>query len=201
MTTIDTSGLLCPAPLIHTKRAIKTAKEGEIIEILLDNQTACSNVKAYLDELGIDSEVNISDNTQHIRFYVPEKIDETISADSFCKPATDTKEYVVVLKSEYMGEGDPSLGMLLMRGFINSLKEADKLPNHIILYNSGVKLAIEGSDTAESLAQMENSGVSIVCCGTCVDFYELKSKIKTGTISNMFRITELTTKAAHIIYP
>jgi len=201
MKTIDTCGLLCPAPLIETKRAIKSAKEGELIEILLDNDTACNNVTAYLNELGIECEVKVSGKTQHITFSTPSKVDETISAESFCKAPTETRGYVVVLKSEFMGEGDPSLGALLMRGFINSLKESDKLPDSIILYNGGVKLAVEGSDTAESLSEMENKGVSIICCGTCVDFYELKSRIKTGTISNMFRITELTSKAGHIVYP
>ncbi|MGL5787040.1 MAG: sulfurtransferase-like selenium metabolism protein YedF [Bacteroidales bacterium] len=201
MKTIDTRGLLCPAPLIHTKKAIKAAPEGEEMEVLLDNETACQNVAAYLKELGINTDVVLNESIQHIRFIVPEKMDESVSAESFCKSPVQSNNFVVVLKSEFMGEGDPQLGSLLMRAFINSLKEADQLPTSIILYNSGVKLAIDGSDTAASLAEMENQGVTIVCCGTCVDFYELKSVIKIGTISNMFRITQLTSQAGHIIYP
>lgn len=201
MKTIDTRGLLCPAPLIHTKKAIKAAQEGEKFEVLLDNETACQNVMAYLKELGINTDVVLNEDIQHIRFTVSEKIDESVNAESFCKTPGQTNNFVVVLKSELMGEGDPELGALLMRAFINSLKEADQLPSSIILYNSGVKMAIEGSDTAASLAEMENKGVTIVCCGTCVDFYELKSVIKIGTISNMFRITQLTSQAGHIIYP
>lgn len=200
MKTIDTRGLLCPAPLIHTKKAIKEAQGGEILEVLLDNETACQNVSSYLKELGINTDVVLNENIQHIRFTVPDQVDETVNAESFCKTPANNN-YVVVLKSELMGEGDPQLGTLLMRAFINSLKETDQLPSSIILYNSGVKLAIDGSDTAASLAEMENKGVTIICCGTCVDFYELKPVIKIGTISNMFRITQLTSEAGHVVYP
>lgn len=200
MKTIDTRGLLCPAPLIHTKKAIKEAQGGEILEVLLDNETACQNVSSYLKELGINTDVVLNENIQHIRFTVPDQVDETVNAESFCKTPANNN-YVVVLKSELMGEGDPQLGTLLMRAFINSLKETDQLPSSIILYNSGVKLAIAGSDTADSLAEMENKGVTIICCGTCVDFYELKPVIKIGTISNMFRITQLTSEAGHVVYP
>lgn len=200
MKTIDTRGLLCPAPLIQTKKAIKEAQGGETLEVLLDNETACQNVSSYLKELGINTDVVLNEDIQHIRFTVPDQVDETVNAESFCKTPANNN-YVVVLKSELMGEGDPQLGALLMRAFINSLKETDQLPSSIILYNSGVKLAIAGSDTAESLAEMENKGVTIICCGTCVDFYELKPVIKIGTISNMFRITQLTSEAGHVVYP
>lgn len=200
MKTIDTRGLLCPAPLIQTKKAIKEAQGGETLEVLLDNETACQNVSSYLKELGINTDVVLNEDIQHIRFTVPDQVDETVIAESFCKTPANNN-YVVVLKSELMGEGDPQLGALLMRAFINSLKETDQLPSSIILYNSGVKLAIAGSDTAESLAEMENKGVTIICCGTCVDFYELKPVIKIGTISNMFRITQLTSEAGHVVYP
>lgn len=200
MKTIDTRGLLCPAPLIHTKKAIKEAQGGEILEVLLDNETACQNVSSYLKELGINTDIVLNENIQHIRFTVPDQVNEAVNAESFCK-APANNNYVVVLKSELMGEGDPQLGTLLMRAFINSLKETDLLPSSIILYNSGVKLAIDGSDTAASLAEMENKGVTIICCGTCVDFYELKPVIKIGTISNMFRITQLTSEAGHVVYP
>ncbi|MGL5921227.1 MAG: sulfurtransferase TusA family protein, partial [Bacteroidales bacterium] len=57
MKTIDTRGLLCPAPLIHTKKAIKEAQGGETLEVLLDNETACQNVSSYLKELGINTDV------------------------------------------------------------------------------------------------------------------------------------------------
>ncbi|MGL5318381.1 MAG: sulfurtransferase-like selenium metabolism protein YedF [Bacteroidales bacterium] len=200
MKTIDTRGMLCPAPLIHTKRAIKDAREGEMLEVLLDNETACQNVAAYLKELGINTDVVLNDKVQHVRFTVPSQVDQTVDAASFCN-IQETSNYVVVLKSQLMGEGDPQLGALLMRAFINSLKEVDQLPTAIILYNSGVKLAVDGTDTAASLAEMENKGVTIVCCGTCVDFYELKPMIKIGAISNMFRITQLTSKAGNVVYP
>lgn len=57
MKTIDTRGLLCPAPLIQTKKALKEAQSGDRFEIILDNDTACSNVVSYLKELGINCDV------------------------------------------------------------------------------------------------------------------------------------------------
>ena len=55
--TIDITGLICPIPVIETRRAIKRAREGQIIEFIGTSEEAISrkeillaieNLKQYL---------------------------------------------------------------------------------------------------------------------------------------------------------
>ncbi len=100
-----------------------------------------------------------------------------------------------------MGLDDDELGIVLMRSFLHTLTEIDTRPDVLILYNGGVKLAIEGSDVLHDLNALENQGVKVLVCGTCLNFFNLKEKLKVGSISNMYDITETLFKAKKIIRP
>jgi selenium metabolism protein YedF len=100
-----------------------------------------------------------------------------------------------------MGEGDPELGKVLMETFLDSLKLQGQLPTHVILYNSGVKLAMKQSPVCSSLSELEEMGTRIVLCGTCIDHFGLQYEIGVGMISNMMTITETMASAGHVIYP
>ncbi len=198
MKTVDARGLLCPAPLILTKKAIDSAQQGDALEVIIDNETSLSNVLSYLNELQIIPIKESADELFTLRFTKPAELKQRVEATNFCFAPT---AYVVVIKSETMGEGSDELGTLLMRAFVNSLKEVERLPSAIILYNGGVKLGIKGTDTAQSLAELEKQGVGIVACGTCVDYYGLKNEMAVGAISNMYKITKLVSEAGHVVYP
>ncbi len=201
MKTIDTRGRLCPMPLIMTKKAIQESLQDEEMVIITDNTTACGNLKDYLRELNYDFTTEENDSEQYIRFTKPAMFESDVDAAQFCSLPSQKRSYVIVLKSCNMGSGDNQLGDILMRAFINSLVEADSLPESIIMYNSGVKLAVKGSDTALSLQKLEDRGVAVFSCGTCLDFYNLKESLAVGVITNMFKITQLTTNASHVVYP
>lgn len=198
MKTIDTRGKLCPQPLIMARKAIREAKPGEWLCILSDNETACSNLSDYLHEMKLTFVSETENNITSLRFQLPEVVLDEIPASIACTPASG---YAIVIKSEQMGNGDEDLGNLLMRAFINSLLETEKLPVCMIFYNSGVKLALKDTDTAQSLRQLEDRGVRIMACGTCLDFYGVKEQLAVGQVSNMYKITDALAKAGHIIYP
>lgn len=50
MNRIDTCGMACPQPVLMTKKAI--ASKPMSIEILVDNNTAKSNVQRFLEHSG-----------------------------------------------------------------------------------------------------------------------------------------------------
>lgn len=192
--------MLCPQPLIKTRQALKTAKAGDMMVVVSDNETAFGNLQSYLKELKIETDVAIEGTIRRIRFTVPETPVSGVRAENHCSlPSRDG--YAVVLRSERMGSGDEQLGAILMRAYLNALPQTENLPMAVILYNSGVKLALHGSDTAESLARLEERGVPVYACGTCLDFYGAKEQLAVGTVSNMYKIAELTAKAGHIVYP
>ena len=108
---------------------------------------------------------------------------------------------VVVLSSNQMGNGSEELGQILMKGFIFALTELDELPSTVLLYNSGVKLSTEGSNSIEDLKTLQAQGVEILSCGTCLNYYDLTEKLQVGDVTNMYFILEKMAQADKIIRP
>jgi selenium metabolism protein YedF len=102
---------------------------------------------------------------------------------------------VMVINSDKMGQGDEELGAILTKNFLAKLIDAKVKPEMIVLYNSGVKLAATGSPVLESLQSLENLGMEVICCGTCVNFYGLAGQIEAGRVSNMPEIVRVLTEA------
>ena len=98
-----------------------------------------------------------------------------------------------------MGQGDEELGGRLIGNFLKTLLSAEKKPQMLVLYNSGVKLAAKGSPVLETLQSLENLGVQIISCGTCVNFYGLSDLIRAGRVSNMQEIVGVLTEAENIV--
>ena len=108
-------------------------------------------------------------------------------------------ERVIVINSDKMGQGEEELGRMLMKNFLAKLISAELRPRIIVLYNSAVKLAARGSEVLESLHSLENLGVEIICCGTCVNFYGLADQIEAGEITNMPEIVKVLTEAQSVV--
>ncbi len=116
-----------------------------------------------------------------------------------CTPAK--KNTLVVISSNTMGEGNPELGKTLLKGFIYALAQQDELPEQMLFYNGGAYLTCEGSPSLEDLKSLEEQGVEIRTCGTCLNFYGLTEKLQVGEVTNMYDIVERMSKADRIIKP
>ena len=121
--------------------------------------------------------------------------------ETVCVVDSRKKGMLVVLSANVMGTGDPKLGISLMKAFVFALTKQDQLPDTILCYNTGAYLTCEGADTLEDLKLLESEGVSILTCGTCLDFYGLKEKLAVGGVTNMYDIVERMENAAQIIKP
>jgi selenium metabolism protein YedF len=108
---------------------------------------------------------------------------------------------VVYINSDLLGIGDEALGSFLMKAFLKTLLDLETKPNRLILINSGVQLAAEGSKVLENLKALSEVGVQIVSCGTCLDFYKLREKLSVGTVSNMYDIIQSMLEADQLIRP
>jgi hypothetical protein len=62
-----------------------------------------------------------------------------------------------------------------------------------------VKLLAEGSPALPSLAGLEEGGVDLVACGTCVDHFQLRDRIKVGRVGGMDEILRILAEAAKVI--
>jgi selenium metabolism protein YedF len=196
MSVIDCRGLACPQPVITTKQALDQGKEGEII-VIVDNSVSCNNVERFARSQGCSVEIREKgeDFYLHIRKLGEKEKEEATRAEE------KTRKVVVYINSQFMGIGDEALGTILMRSFLKTLLELEMKPSRLILINSGVRLATEGSEVLETLGTLSEKGIEILSCGTCLDFYGLKEKLKVGKISNMYDIAQSLLEADRLIRP
>lgn len=188
MKEIDARGLACPQPVILTKKALEEIQEGEIVTIV-DNITAKENVSRLAANLNYEYEVCDEQGCYRI------KIRKTGAA-----PKEEKEDsIVIVITTDKLGQGAEELGKVLIKSYTYALTETKPLPKAVIFMNSGVKLTAEGSEVLENIKKLEASGVEIINCGTCLDFYQLKDKLKAGIVGNMYSIIEKMNSAAKVI--
>ena len=201
-TVIDAKGQPCPKPVVMTRRALAEIGEGEELVVVLDNETSKDNVVGILCSQGVDVHVSGQDGVYRV---VGRKTARTSDAPQPQIPCQTlgggTRAHVICVKSNRMGIGDDELGDVLMRAFVNVLDETSLLPLAMVLYNSGIMLALKDSPVLESLQKLERGGIRILVCGTCLNHFKQKDNIAVGTISNMYDIAETLSRAGHVVYP
>ena len=185
---VDVRGLPCPQPVINTKKALEGIEEGTVA-VLVDSAESCENVRRFAQSQGCQVEITERDG-------------------AFCLAIT--KEYpgqaekkqigdVVLITGTQLGTGDEGFGESLMINFINTLGEAASRPARLIFVNSGVRLTTEGSGVLETLRRLEQEGVQIWSCGTCLDFYHLADKLRVGIVTNSYEVVDSLLSAGKVI--
>ena len=182
---VDARGQACPKPVIMTKKELEKVGEGIVITIV-DNEVAKDNVSKLAKSLGYEYKV---DKKSDKEYYIHITKGETTEEVNVCIPDT-FKDMTIAFASDTMGKGSEELGKILIKSFIYTLTEATPYPSTLIFYNGGVHLTCEGSEVLEDLKKLEEEGVEIISCGTCLDFFGKKDKLQVGEISNMYTIYE-----------
>ena len=204
---VDAMGDQCPIPVIKTKKALKEITETTLVEVHVDNEIAVQNLSKMAKQKNLEYKCEKLEEQHYIIKINAEAEGVSIQQKA---PAENDKEIcypdrksntVVVLSSNQMGNGSEELGQILMKGFIFALTELDELPSTVLLYNSGVKLSTEGSNSIEDLKTLQAQGVEILSCGTCLNYYDLTEKLQVGDVTNMYFILEKMAQADKIIRP
>ena len=189
MEEIDARGKPCPGPVLMTRELIME-KRPEAVRVLVDNDASAVNVSRFLSSQSYETRV--------------EKTGEQISVTAarngcpVCEVMTeeeirdvsspDEKRIMIMISSDRIGSGDDVLGEKLMANFISTLKEMGSELWRLVLVNNGVKLAVAGSPVLDSLSGLENEGVTILVCGTCLEHFGLTSGKRVGETTNMLDI-------------
>ena len=203
MITVNAIGDACPIPVVKTRKAMETIKGSEVVETLVDNEIAVENLKKMAGQMGYQvKDQKLEEGKYSVQIMVTEaEKTEKIQADICdCRP-TAASDKVVVIRSSVMGEGDPELGKVLIKGFIYALSQQEELPKTMLFYNGGACLTCEGSASLDDLKELEHRGEKILTCGTCLNFYGLSEKLKVGEVTNMYEIAETMSKASLIVSP
>lgn len=208
---VNAMGKPCPIPVVEAKKAAGEFTENGKLTILVDNEIAVSNLRKLADKSGyaVTSEKKAENEYAVVMNVVVGqkeeapvvKEEEPVEECVECQGDPIEKGLVVVLSSNQMGSGAEQLGKNLMKAFIFAVSKQDKLPETILCYNTGASLTCEDSLSLQDLKDMENEGVRIATCGTCLDFYGLKEKLAVGTVTNMYDIVETMEAAKKIVRP
>lgn len=218
MITVNAMGDICPIPVVKTKKVMDALTGPEQIEVLVDNETAVRNVIKLAKSSGAQAEqeqlgereyrvlITVGENAVKgsalaggtgNNAAAPAAADSPKGAQS-CPTCIGT---VAAVGSDRMGDGSDELGHILMKSFIFAVTQLDVLPDKMLFYNGGAKLTIEGSESLDDLKVLEEQGVEIMTCGTCLDYYGIKDKLAVGSVTNMYSIVETLQGAMSVIRP
>jgi selenium metabolism protein YedF len=182
---IDARGVVCPKPVIMTKKELDGLDKG-IVTTIVDNEVAKENVSKLAASMGLEFDVEHTKDDEYRIRIIKGEASEEVADVRFEQLSQNT----IAIGSDKMGTGADELGKILMKSFIYTVKETAPFPENIVLYNSGVYLTCEGSPVLDDLKALAEQGVEIQSCGTCLDYYNLKDKLLVGGITNMYNIYE-----------
>jgi selenium metabolism protein YedF len=195
-TEVDARGLACPQPVIQTRQAMQAAAQ---VTTRVDNKTAVTNVSRMARKAGWQVEVVAEGDEYRIEMSqgeaspAPQPL-PVGQAEAAAGPL------VLVVSADVMGRGEPELGNILIRAFFHTLGEVEPIPQVLLFFNDGVKLACQGSPVLDDLYDLEADGVEMLVCGTCLGHLALKSKLAVGQVSNMYDIAETMLQAGKVVH-
>lgn len=198
---IDCLGMPCPQPVLRAKQALEEG--ARCIEVLVDNEASKNNVARFGRSQGHEVQTVDRDSSLFaVTIIANGKQSDTplVTEDYQCQVPKPLK-MLYVIAADTMGRGSEQLGWALLQTYVQTIKDVRPLPSKIVLYNSGVRLVATESGALEALRSLQAAGVEILACGTCLDFYQLKSAIQVGQISNMHEIMTAMAVADKIVSP
>lgn len=200
---IDAKGLACPEPVILTKKALEHKED---VTVIVDDDIAVGNIKRLGAKLGRTVRIEKKEGgISHIHISrAGEAEKQPVAEEDTHTPHYESSSpapLVIAISSDRMGRGNDELGYVLIRSFLHTLLTLNPLPDTIILYNTGVKLAATDSAVIDDLKHLEEAGTSILVCGTCANYFGISDTLGAGCISNMYDIASTMAGAGRLMTP
>jgi selenium metabolism protein YedF len=107
--------------------------------------------------------------------------------------------YIILVTGESLGRGDEDLGRLLMQRLLHEVGGQRSLPEKVMFLNSGVNLVVEGSPALDQVRHLEDAGVEIVACGTCLERFGLLDRLAVGNKTDMGTTVGTLLEAAKVV--
>lgn len=194
---LDCRGLACPQPVIKAKELLEAQAPADL-EMLVDNQAASQNVSRFLGSQGY----RVTVTPQGGDFLLKAQRDQSLPVQE--PPAQQAacagpERVLVFVRSDTLGRGDEGLGAGLMKNFLLTLKEMGPALWRLVFVNGGVKLCCQGSQSLPALRELEQGGVSILVCGTCLNHYGLLEQKQVGETTNMLDIVTSLQVASKVV--
>lgn len=193
---VNAKGLACPQPVVVTKNALGEIEEGEVV-VTVDSELARENVKRMAESEGCS--VSIEDQGDDVySLHITKVGSAALSQEIAAEKQLSQEPLVYLFDSDFIGT-NRELGKVLVNGFLNAITSLPKRKSTIIVISNGVRLVTSGSYVLDTLKKFEQTGFTILICGTCLDFFKIREKVEVGTISNALEIMEALTNAAKVV--
>jgi len=187
---IDARGKACPLPVLMTEEELKKITEG-ILEVLVDNEESALNVSGYAAQNGMFAETRKEGKDWKVK--VVKGYSCGMQSPEFKVQSGEAEEkkktLLLIIGTDSLGK-DEDLGKTLMKAFFETMKVYKQLPHTIFFLNTGVNLTTIDTEIAALLKAMEEMGVELYSCGTCLTKYDLESKLKVGHRGTMNIVVE-----------
>ncbi len=201
---LDGFGKPCPMPLVMAKKEIDAGNRDLAVQV--DNETAVKNLTRLGKRTGLAVSCDVIEGGWLMTFSEGDgtqpaepDLSEALAAGS-AHAAGGACGYAVFVGKDHVGEGDRELGYNLVKMALYTLSESDDIPASLLFMNSGVKLVTgEEQQIIDSVKKLEDMGVEVLVCGTCLDFYGVKDQLKAGEVSNMYDILGRMQEASKVI--
>jgi len=189
-------GLVCPQPVLECRKFLEQEQASAFI-VHVDNEAAAVNVRRFLEQRAFHTTMEQEGELR--RIIACAKADARQAGA--CSPEPIGKKILVFITTEHLGIGDDALGAKLMATFLATLPEMGDALWRVILLNGGVKLSAAPGDALQALRKLEQSGVSVLVCGACLNHYGLNAAKAVGETSNMLDIVTSLSLADLVIRP
>lgn len=205
--TLDCRGMACPQPVIEARKALEQ-KPG-LLTVLVDNAPASENVRRLMEKSGCTAVAveqreaslwAVSGTAADAPCEACAEAEAVIEAAGAAASSARKTRTLVFLSTETLGHGSDELGAKLMTNFLITLPEMNDLWR-IVMVNGGVKLASTPGPALDALKKLEAAGVSLLVCGTCLDYYGLLEQKQVGETTNMLDIVTSLDLADKVIRP
>lgn len=208
---LDLRGLIC-ADRAERIRAAFAEPGLDALRVVVDDQAKAEHAQSTAAACGWTAQIQPQGGGFHVLLRPgTNALDAAPAATATAAPAAAAAteppfggcplQVVAYLNSSELGMGDEQLGRILMRAFIKTLKELDPLPERVFFVNSGVRLTTRGSALLGDLRELEQRGVRLLSCGTCLDYYHLQDALEIGTVTNMYDIAAALVAADRVLKP
>ncbi|MBQ3171125.1 MAG: sulfurtransferase-like selenium metabolism protein YedF [Mailhella sp.] len=198
---LDCRGMACPQPVITTREALE--KKPSSVTVLVDNAPASENVRRLLEKSGYAAGLAVEqreDSLWAVRGAASCAV--CAEAEAVIEAAGErTSRTLVFLSTDTLGHGSDELGAKLMANFLATLPELGSNLWRIVMVNGGVKLASQPGRALDALKKLEQNGVSLLVCGTCLEHYGLLEAKQVGETTNMLDIVTSLDLADKVIRP
>jgi intracellular sulfur oxidation DsrE/DsrF family protein len=111
----------------------------------------------------------------------------------------DYPSTVILVTHDGMGSATAPLQHRLLKTYLAMLIENEMLPTAICFYGEGIQMVLETSPVLHELRVLEQKGVRLVVCTTCLNYYDYVEQRAVGIAGSMADIVEAQWQADKVI--